>query len=47
MQLFGQFRKRAFAVDGHMRDDVALDDAVFVGNALQGIVFVFVEKFGQ
>ena len=47
MQLFGQFRERALAVDGHVCDDVALDDAVFVGNALQGLVFVFVEKFGE
>jgi len=28
-------------------DDVVLDDAVFVRNALQGVVFVFVEKFGK
>ena len=47
MQLFGQFRERALAVDGHVCDDVALDDAVLVGNALQGLVFVFVEKFGE
>ena len=47
VQLFGQLRERAFAVDGHVRDDVALDDAVFVRNTLQGVVFVFVEKFGK
>ena len=47
MKLFGKLRKRAFSVDSHVRDDVALDDAVFVRNALQGVVFVFVEKFGK
>ena len=47
VKLFGKLRKRAFSVDSHVRDDVALDDAVFVRNALQGVVFVFVEKFGK
>ena len=47
MQLFRQFRERAFAVDGHVRDDVALDDAVFVRNTFQGLIFVLVEKFSQ
>ena len=47
MQLFGQLRKRAFAVHRHVGDDVALDDTVLVRNTLQGIVFVFVEKFGE
>jgi hypothetical protein len=30
MQLFGQLRKRAFAVHRHVGDDVALDDTVLV-----------------
>ncbi len=47
MQLLGQFRQGAFAVDGHVRDDVALDDAVLMGDAFEGLVLVFVEKFGQ
>lgn len=46
MKLLRQLRERAFAVDGHVRNNVALDNAVLVRNALQGIVFVLVEKLG-
>ena len=46
VQLLGQLRERALAVYGHVRDDVALDDVVFVRYALEGFVLVFVEKFG-
>ena len=47
VQFLGQLRERALAVDGHVRDDVALDKAVLVGDAFEGFVFVLVEKFGQ
>ena len=45
MQLLGQLRKRAFAVDGHVGDNVPFDDAVLVRNAFERVIFVFVEKF--
>lgn len=47
MQLLREFRERAFAVDGHVCDDVALDDAVLVRYALQRVVFVLVKEFGK
>ena len=47
MQLLGQLRKRAFAVDGHVGDNVPFDDAVLVRNAFERVIFVFVEKFGK
>ena len=47
MQLLGQFREGAFAVDGHVGDNVAFDDVVFMGDSLQGIFFVVIEKLGQ
>ena len=37
--------KRAFAVDGHVGDNVPFDDAVLVRNAFERVIFVFVEKF--
>ena len=46
VQLPGQLREGTLAVERHVGDDIALDEAVFVRNALEYFVLVSVEKFG-
>ena len=45
VQFPGQFGQRTFAVNGHVGDDAAFDDVVFLHDALGVVVLRTVEKF--